>query len=56
MEKLKLLIIDKEMTLTEIEVNGYQFRSLGIDLNKVTKHTSKRELNKTITKFIEENN
>ena len=55
MEKLKLLIIDKEMNLTEIEINRLQFQSLGIDLSKVTFHTSKRELNKTITKFIEEN-
>ena len=46
------MIIDEEMNVTEIEINQLQFKSMGIDLSNVKKHTSKRELNKTITKFL----
>lgn len=53
MKNIKLMIIDSKMNSTEIEINSLQFKSMGIDLSKVKKHTSKRELNKEITKFIE---
>lgn len=53
MKTLKLLIIDKNMNTTEIEINPYQFNSLGIDLSKVKKHDKKRDLNVAITEFLE---
>ena len=53
MKTLKLLIIDKNMTTTEIEINSLQFQSLGIDLSKVKQHNAKRDLNKTLNTFIE---
>lgn len=53
---LKLLVIDKAMTMIEIEVNSLQFRSLGIDITKAKQHDSKRELNKSITAAIERMN
>lgn len=54
MKNIKLLIVDKKGNVTEIEINSLQFRSMGIDLSKVDKFSSKRELNKRITKFMEE--
>lgn len=56
MKTLKLLIVDKKMNTTEIEINSLQFQSLGIDLSNVKEHKGKRELNNTIAEFIEENN
>ena len=53
MKKLSLLIVDENMSTTEIEINVLQFQSLGIDLSKVTKHDKKRDLNVTITEYIE---
>lgn len=53
MKTLRLMIIDEKMGTTEIEINKLQFQSLGVDLSKVINHESKRELNKTITKFLE---
>lgn len=52
MKTLRLMIIDERMSATEIEINKLQFDSLGIDLSKVKKHDSKRDLNKTITEFL----
>ena len=53
MKTIHLLIVDKKMNTTEIEINSLQFQSLGIDLSKVTKHNGKRELHKTINNYIE---
>lgn len=53
MEKLRLIVIDKQMTTCEIEIGSNQFKSLGIDVRKAKKHTRKRNLNITITEFIE---
>ncbi len=53
MTMLKLLIVDKNMNTTEIEINSIQFKSLGIDLSKVKKHEGKRDLNNEITNFLD---
>lgn len=56
LKTLKLMIIDEKMRTIEIEINSLQFQSLGIDLSKVKEHEGKRELNNTITDFINKNN
>lgn len=53
MEKLRLMLIDKNMNAVEFEINKLQFRSLHLDLSKIKGHERKRDLNKTITDFIE---
>lgn len=53
MEKLKLIVIDKEMTSCEIEVNANQFKSLGININNAKKHKRKRDLNITLSEYLE---
>ena len=53
MKVIKLLIIDEKMNTTEIEINSLQFKSMGIDLSKVKKHSKKRDLNVSITEFLE---
>lgn len=53
MKTIRLMIIDERMNATEIEINKLQFDSLGIDLSKVIKCKTKRELNNALTKFLE---
>lgn len=53
MKTIRLLIVDKSMNTTEIEINTLQFKSMGIDLSKVKKHDKKRDLNNSITEFLE---
>ena len=53
MKVIKLLIVDEKMNTTEIEINSLQFKSMGIDLTKVKKHSKKRDLNITITEYLD---
>ena len=53
MKTLRLMLVDKDMNTIDFEINTLQFQSLGLDLSKVKKHERKRDLNKTITDFIE---
>lgn len=47
------MLVDKDMNTIEFEINKLQFKSLGLDLTKIKNHEGKRDLNVTITKFIE---
>lgn len=53
MEKLRLLVVDKDLTTCEIEVDFYQFKHIGIDIKNAKKHEKKRDLNVEITNFLE---
>ena len=50
--KVKLLVLDKNMNTAEIELESWQFRSLGITPDIVKKHESKSSLNKCVTEFV----
>lgn len=50
--KTKMLLIDKKMNCIEIEISELNFRLLNVDYSKIKKHEMKRELNSTITKFL----
>lgn len=56
MKTVTLMLIDKDMNTVVFDINNLQFRSLGIDLSKAKHHTSKRELNKEITNYLESMN
>ena len=49
------MIIDKKMNLVEVELNYFEYRNLQINSEEVKKYKSKRELNKRITDFLNEN-
>ena len=53
MNKLRLLVVDKDLTTCEIEIDSYQFKNLGIDIRNAKKHEKKRDLNVEITNFLE---
>jgi hypothetical protein len=55
MKTIKLIIIDEKMNSVEVEINSLQYKSMGLDLSKVKKHEKKRDLNMTITEFLEKN-
>lgn len=50
--KIKLLIMDNKMNTAEIELEHWQYRSLGITPDIVKKHESKSSLNRCVTEFI----
>lgn len=50
---LRLMIIDKNMNAVEVEVNESLFRLLNVDFSKVVKHEKKRDLNITITEYLD---
>ena len=50
--KRKMLLIDKNMNCVEVELTEMNFRLLNVDYSKIQKHEMKRELNATITKFL----
>lgn len=52
MKTINLLIIDKKMRSTEIEINAIQFQSLGIDFSKIRENKGKRELTNSINEFL----
>ena len=56
MKTVTLMLIDKDMNTVVFDINNLQFKSLGIDLTKAKHFTSKRELNKEVTRFIESMN
>lgn len=53
MNKLRLLVVDKDLTTCEIEIDSYQFKNLGIDIKNAKKHEKKRDLNVEITNFLD---
>ena len=50
---LRLMIIDKNMNAVEVEVNESLFRLLNVDFSKVIRHEKKRDLNITITEYLD---
>lgn len=50
---IKLMIIDKNMNSVEVEVNETIYRLLNIKVESIKKHEKKRDLNITITEFLE---
>lgn len=52
MKTINLLIVDRKMRTTEIEINAIQFQSLGIDFSKIKENKGKRELQNSINDFI----
>ena len=56
MKTIKLIVVDKDMTTCEIEVNALEYKSLGIDFKKAKIHLGKRELNVTLSEWLEEVN
>ena len=52
MEKLKLLVIDKNGCTCEIEVDRGQFERLGIKRKNIKEFKNKRELNVYITSYL----
>ena len=49
---VRLMIIDKNMNAVEVEVNDSLFRLLNVDFSKIKKHEKKRDLNITITEYL----
>lgn len=47
------MIIDKNMNSTEVEVNETIYRLLNIKKENIKKHQKKRDLNITITEYLE---
>lgn len=52
--KTKMLLIDRNMNCVEVELSELNFRLLNVDYSKIKKHEKKRDLNVTITNFLEE--
>lgn len=50
---IRLMVIDKDMNAVEVEVNDSLFRLLNVDFSKIKKHEKKRDLNITITEYLE---
>lgn len=50
--KRKMLLIDQKMNCVEVEISELNFRLLNVDYSKIKKHEMKRDLNSTITKFL----
>ena len=50
---IRLMIIDKNMNAVEVKVNESLFRLLNVDFSKVIKHEKKRDLNITITEYLD---
>ena len=50
--KRKMLLIDQKMNCVEVEINELNFRLLNVDYSKIQRHEMKRQLNATITKFL----
>ena len=50
------MMIDKDMTTCEIEVNAFTYKSLGIDYKNAKIHLGKRELNVTLSEWLERMN
>lgn len=50
--KRKMLLIDQNMNSVEVEISELNFRLLNVDYSKIQKHEMKRQLNSTITKFL----
>lgn len=53
MNKLKLLLIDKDMTTCIIELDHLQFRGLEIPLDSPKRNKNKREMNSVIKSFLD---
>ena len=56
MKTIKLIVIDKDMTTCEIEVNALEYKSLGIDYKNAKIHLGKRDLNVTLSEWLEKVN
>lgn len=56
MKTIRLLVVDKDMTTCEIEVNAFTYKSLGIDYKNAKIHLGKRELNVTLSEWLEKVN
>lgn len=41
------------MNTTEIEINSLQFQTMGINKTRIKKHDKKRDLNVTVTEFLD---
>lgn len=54
-QKLKVLIIDKDMCTAKIELERWLFKQLNINAAEVKKHTSKSSLNREVTEFLTKN-
>lgn len=54
-QKLKVLIIDKDMCTAEIEIERWLFKQLNINAAAVKKHNSKSSLNREVTEFLTKN-
>ena len=52
MKKIKLIFVDGDMNTNEIEINRLQMMGLGVDLKNTKSHDKKRDLNVTITEFL----
>lgn len=50
---IKLMIIDKNMNSVEVEVNETIYRLLNIKKENIKNHHKKRDLNITITDYLE---
>ena len=53
MRILRFLIVDEQMNTTEIEINSLQFQTMGINKTRIKKHDKKRDLNVTVTEFLD---
>lgn len=55
MKTVPILIIDKDGNSVELEINRYQYVSLGISKADVKLYTKKSDLNKIVTEFVKRN-
>lgn len=50
---IKLMIIDKNMNSVVVEVNESLYRLLNVKVENIKTHEKKRDLNITITEYLE---
>lgn len=49
---VRLLLVDKDSNTCEIELPSFMIKQLNINSETIKKHSTKRELNKEITDYL----
>jgi hypothetical protein len=56
MSRVTILIIDKDKNTVEVNIPSFMLRDLNIESEPVKKHKTKKELNDTVSAFINKSN
>ena len=54
--RINILIIDKDMNTLELDIPNFMLKDLNYDQAQLIKHSSKKELNATVTSFLQKYN